>query len=127
MNATPNIDSRGVLTLGPMALPLREDEGGVVRVGTGRISLDLIVEQYENGMTPEEMVRAYETLNLADVHIVIGYYLRHTDAVRAYLAGRQSEAVALRAKVESEHAPISRQALLKRRAKPEIADAPTGD
>ena len=32
--------------------PLRLDEGGAVRVGDTRVSLDLIVEQYENGMTP---------------------------------------------------------------------------
>ena len=38
-------------------LPLRVDEGGVVRVGNTRISLDLVVKQYENGMTPEDMVR----------------------------------------------------------------------
>jgi hypothetical protein len=38
-----------------------------VRVGNSRISLDLIVEQYENGMMPEEMIRAYDTLVLADV------------------------------------------------------------
>ena len=30
------------------------DEGGAVRVGKSRISLDLVVEQYENGMTPED-------------------------------------------------------------------------
>jgi uncharacterized protein (DUF433 family) len=53
--------------------PLRVDEGGAVRVGDSRISLDLIVEQYENGMTPEEMVRAYDTLVLADVYAVIAY------------------------------------------------------
>jgi hypothetical protein len=38
--------------------PLRVDEGGAVRVGNTRVSLDLLVQQYENGMTPEDMVRA---------------------------------------------------------------------
>src|SRR6516165_1489892 len=64
--------------------PLRVEEGGAVRVGTSRVSLDLVVEQYENGMTPEDLVRAYDTLDLADVHAVIAYYLRHREAVRAY-------------------------------------------
>jgi hypothetical protein len=41
--------------------PLRIDEGGVVRVGLGRVSLDLIVEQYENGMTLANSLR--ETKN----------------------------------------------------------------
>jgi uncharacterized protein (DUF433 family) len=44
-----------------------------------------VVEQYENGMAPEDLVRAYDTLDLADVHAVIAYYLRHREEVRAYL------------------------------------------
>ena len=91
--------------------PLRMDEGGVVRVGNTRVSLDLIVEQYENGMTPEGMVRAYDTLDLADVHAVIAYYLRHKDAVRAYLKRREEEAKVLRAKIEAERPRISREEL----------------
>jgi uncharacterized protein (DUF433 family) len=59
-------------------------KGGALRVGTSRISLDLVVEQYENGMTPEDMIRAYDTLGLADVHAVIAYYLRHRDDVLDY-------------------------------------------
>ena len=46
--------------------PLRKAEGGTVRVGNSRITLDLVVEQYENGMSPEDMVRAYDTLDLAE-------------------------------------------------------------
>src|SRR5262245_60862462 len=38
--------------------PLRVDEGAAIRVGKSRVSLDLVVEQFENGMTPEEIVRA---------------------------------------------------------------------
>jgi len=107
-------------------LPLRVDEGGAVRVGKSRISLDLIVEQYENGMTPEDMVRAYDTLVLADVHCVIAYYLRHRDEVRAYLKRRGEEAESLRAKIEDERPRISRDELLARRRARERANAPTG-
>ncbi|HJS07986.1 MAG TPA: DUF433 domain-containing protein [Pirellulales bacterium] len=106
--------------------PLRVDEGGAVRVGKGRVSLDLVVEHYENGMTPEDMVRAYETLELADVHAVIAYYLRHREEVRAYLKRRAEEANALRAKIEAERPRISREELLARRSAGETANAPTG-
>lgn len=123
------MDEREVNNLLPLhaeSPPLRVDTGGAVRIGNTRISLDLVVEQYENGMTPEDMVRAYDTLLLSDVYAVIGYYLRHPDEVRAYLKRRAEEADALRAKIEAERPRISREELLARRRAREKADAPAG-
>ena len=114
------------LTLQTDCLPLRVDEGGSVRVGTSRISLDLIVEQYENGMTPEDMVRAYDTLELADLYASIAYYLRHRDEVQVYLKRREEEASVLRTQIEAERPRVSRQELLARRSAKEKADAPVG-
>jgi uncharacterized protein (DUF433 family) len=114
------------LPLQTEAPPLRVDEGGAVRVGTSRINLDVVVEQYENGMTPEDMVRAYDTLVLADVHGVIAYYLRHREEVRAYLKHRSEEAESLRAAIEAERPRVSRQDVLSRRSARENLDAPTG-
>lgn len=106
--------------------PLRVDEAGAVRVGNSRISLDLVVEQYENGMTPEDMVRAYDTLVLADVHAVIAYYLRHRDEVRAYRKRREEEAQALLVKIEAGRPPVSREELTARRGVREKDKASTG-
>src|SRR2546428_9503998 len=114
------------LPLDSEAPPLRVDEGGAVRVGNSRITLDLVVEQYENGMAPEDMVRAYDTLVLADVHAVIAYYLRHGDEVRAYLKRRGEEDEVLRAKIEAERPRISRDELLARRSAREKDNAPVG-
>jgi hypothetical protein len=75
-------------------------------------------------MTPEDMVRAYDTLGLADVYAVIAYYLRHRDNVGAYLKRRAEETEALRAQIEAEHPRISREELLARRSAREKADAP---
>jgi uncharacterized protein (DUF433 family) len=116
----------GELPLDTSPPPLQVVEGGAVRVGRSRVSLDLVVDEYENGMTPEDMVRAYDTLKLVDVYAVIAYYLRHRDQVRAYLKRRDEEIQALRAKIEAEHPPISREELLARRKAREKADAPVG-
>jgi uncharacterized protein (DUF433 family) len=105
--------------------PLRVDEGGVIRVGLSRVSLDLVVEQYENGMTPDEMVRAYDTLELADVHGAIACYLRHRDDVRAYLKRRVAEAEALRSSIEVERPRAAREGLLARRRAREQEHAST--
>jgi uncharacterized protein (DUF433 family) len=115
------------LTLHADRPPLRVDEGSAVRVGKSRISLDLVVEQYENGMTPEDMVRAYDTLELADVHAVIAYYLRHREEVQAYLKRREEQAEALRAKIEAERPRVSRQELLARRSVVERGVSPVSD
>ena len=102
------------------------DLGGVIRVGTSRISLDLVVEQYEHGMTPEDMIRAYDTLQLADVHDAIAYYLRHREEVKAYLKRRTAEAETLRVKIEADHPRVSNEELLARLRARENESAPTG-
>ena len=114
------------LPLHTEAPPLRVDDAGAVRVGTSRLTLDLVVEQYENGMTPEDMVRAYDTLILADVYASIAYYLWHRDEVQVYLKRREEEAASLRTQIEAERPRVSREELLARRSAKEKADAPVG-
>jgi uncharacterized protein (DUF433 family) len=94
---------------------LRADAGGVVRVGNTRVSLDVVVEQYEGGMTPEGIVLAYDSLTLDDVRAVIAFYAQNREQVRAYLARREGEAEVLRAMIEAERPRISREELLARR------------
>jgi uncharacterized protein (DUF433 family) len=106
--------------------PLRVDEEGAVRVGRSRVSLDLVVEHYENGMDPEDMVRAYDTLEMADLHTVIAYCLRHRNEVHVYLKLRGQEAEALPARIEAERPRVSREELLARRRAREKTDAPSG-
>jgi hypothetical protein len=95
-------------------------------VGKSRITLDLVVEEYESGTTPEDMVRAYDTLILAEVYAAIAYYLAHRDAVREYIERRDVEATALRAEIETSQPRISLEELLARRAAKENSNAATG-
>ena len=73
-------------------VPLRVDESGVVRVGESRVALADLLDEYESGMTPEEMIGAHEGLELADVHAVIAYYLRHRHEIGEFLDRRREDA-----------------------------------
>ncbi|HBI42603.1 MAG TPA: hypothetical protein DDY78_07050 [Planctomycetales bacterium] len=90
---TPTIEAEPV--------PLRADERGALRVGETRITLDVLINEYEDGADAESIVHDYPSLRLADVYAVIAYYLRHQDAVNNYLRTRQAEAAALRREIES--------------------------
>jgi uncharacterized protein (DUF433 family) len=73
-------------------LPLRLDEDGTIRVGDSRITLDVIVEDHERGLRPEQIVDEHDMLTLADVYGVIAYYMRHRDEVQDYLHRREEQA-----------------------------------
>lgn len=80
-------------------VPLRTDEGGVVRVGNTRVSLQSVVYDYNNGATAEQIAFDFQTLDLADIHAVIAYYLRHRDEVERYLADQQDQAEGIRHRI----------------------------
>jgi hypothetical protein len=88
--------------------------------------LDLVIDQFERGRTPEQIVREYDALRLADVYASIAYYMRHRDEVSRYLARRKAEAEALQVRVQVNHPALGRAELLARRAAAESAHAPTG-
>lgn len=88
-------------TLLAQAPPLKIDADGVVRVGGTRVTLESVIHAYLQGATPEEIVRAFDTLKLADVHDVISHYLRNRAEVQAYLAHSAEEADRVRRENEA--------------------------
>ena len=82
-------------------VPLRVDETGTIRIGKSRVSLDVLLADYRKGWSAEEIVRQLDTLDLADVHFAIAYYLRHHDEVDEYLRQRRVQADELRRKIEA--------------------------
>lgn len=107
-------------------VPLRTDEAGVVRVGNTRVSLDSVVCDYQSGATAEQIAFDFPTLDLADIHAVIAYYLRHREEVERYLADQQDQAAEVRRRIEPIVAGAEiRERLLARRAAQERSDAAT--
>lgn len=78
------------------ALPIQEDGDGVLRVGDTRVTLDVLVEAFDEGATPEEIVQQYPTVQLADVYSVVAHLLRHRPEVDAYLARRRAQSGGVR-------------------------------
>jgi uncharacterized protein (DUF433 family) len=89
------------LTISPQPVPLITTEHGDIHVVGTRVSLETIIEDYNNGASPEDMVLSYSSLNLADVHAVITYYLRNKQDVDAYVQQQKH-----RAKETREHLSI---------------------
>ena len=73
-------------------VPLEKNPDGVIRIGGTRVTLDTIVTVFESGATPEEIVQRYSSLDIADVYVALGYYLRHREEVEEYLRDRQEQA-----------------------------------
>lgn len=110
----------GMNLLGALAAkppPLRLDGQGAVRVGKTRVTLDTVVSAFKNGCAPEEIVRKYPSLDLADVYAVITYYHWYREEIEAYLEQRHRQAEEIRRQNERHTpAPGLRERLLARRA-----------
>jgi uncharacterized protein (DUF433 family) len=88
------------LTLETIPVPLRDDGHGGLRVGRTRVSLESVWHMHQQGASPADIVRAFDTLELADVHAVLAWALRHADDLGAYLKRRDEEAVQIRRGLE---------------------------
>lgn len=96
--------------------PIETDIHGVVRIAKTRVTLDTVVAAFLEGCTSEEIGEQYPSLELSEIYLVIGYYLRHRDEVNTYLAERQRQADAIQQEAEQRFSPIGiRERLLARR------------
>ena len=83
-------------------VPLTRWKDGSIRVVGSRVTMDVIVHNYKQGATAEQIQEDFPTLALRDVYGVIAYYLDHAEAVEDYLRERRQEAAEIRQTLESE-------------------------
>ena len=57
----------------------------VIRIKGNRIGIEIVLEDYLEGASPEEILLRYSTLTLEKIHATILYYLAKKDEVEAYL------------------------------------------
>jgi uncharacterized protein (DUF433 family) len=88
------------------------DEGGTIRVGGTRMTLDLVIAEHQAGASPELIADKYDALSLPDIYAAITYYLRHQAEMDVYLEQRRLAAAELRREIEERQ---SREGIRERR------------
>ncbi len=86
-------------------VPLRLDEGDVIRIGNSRVTLQAVIADFHRGASPEEIAHHYSALNLSEVYLVIGYYLQHRAEMDAYVRQQRQLADEARRVYPSERSP----------------------
>lgn len=89
------------LQMDAIPVPMAMDASGSIRISGTRITLDDLMAHFDAGESPEEIVQELDALNLADVYLVRGYCLLHTEEVREYLDTRSEHANHTRAQIEA--------------------------
>jgi uncharacterized protein (DUF433 family) len=87
------------IVIAPEPVPLRETEEGVLRVGNSRVLLEILYERYQMGLSAEELHDQFPTAELADVHAVISFCLRHPEFIEAYMAAYERGAEEVKQKL----------------------------
>jgi uncharacterized protein (DUF433 family) len=98
-----------------LSIPLHTDEGGAIRVSDTRVTLDVIIARYQQGLTPEDIHESFPTVSVTDIYAVISYYLANQLEVDAYLARRDADGERLRQEIEAKYPPrVTRAQLVAR-------------
>lgn len=66
-----------------------------IRIGGTRVGIETVIDAYQQGAMPEEIVLRYPTLSLEQVYATITYYLANQQEIKRYIAlvrHRQEEA-----------------------------------
>jgi uncharacterized protein (DUF433 family) len=90
-----------VVAIESSPMPLRIDSSGTIYVGNTRVMLELVIVAYRDGANAEDIVEMFDTLDLGDVHLVLGYYLHHKDEMDQYVQERRQHADAIWKKINA--------------------------
>lgn len=79
------------------------------RITGSRVSLDSIIYDFLNGLSPESIVDNYDTLTLEQVYGAITYYLAHRAEIDAHLQRNREKFDALRLRARASHPLLYRK------------------
>lgn len=114
----------------PLLVPLHVDDTGTIRVSGTRVTLDVVLDLYDEYRSAEAIVNALDVLDLADVHAVLAWSLRHAQEMTAYRERRDREAEEMERQFEAAGIAIPgaelNAKLLARQSGPEGNHVPPG-
>jgi uncharacterized protein (DUF433 family) len=94
---------------------------GGYRIAGSRVSLDSVVYDFLNGLSPESIADNYDTLSLEQVFGAVTYYLANQTEVDEYLARNREKFEELRIRARSSHPLLYKK--LKRFKRSSLEDA----
>jgi uncharacterized protein (DUF433 family) len=76
--------------------------GGKPRIAGHRIKVqDIVIWHEKMGMSPDEIVSSYSTINLSDVYAALAYYHDHLEEIRQHIQEDEEYIKELRANTSS--------------------------
>ena len=81
--------------------PLILGDYGTIRIKGSRVSLEVIIRQFKQGATAEQLLEDFPSLTLRDIYGAIYYYLDNTEAVEDYMRQQEDSAAEMRAFLDS--------------------------
>lgn len=84
-------------------VPLTKWQDGSIRVKGSRLPVDRIIYAHKQGEIPESIFESFpsEAYTVADIYLIIAYYLTNKAKLDRYLAKREKEALKIRKEIES--------------------------
>lgn len=78
-------------------------QDGTIRVKGTRFLIDIIVNAHNRGECPEEIYDSFpsDKYTIADIYLIIAYYLKNKRKIDNYLIKRTEEAGKIRKEIES--------------------------
>ena len=73
------------------ASPYIDERDGALRIAGTRVSLASVVIGFQEGESPERIVKSFPTLTLAQVYGAVAYYLENENMINEYLAAVERE------------------------------------
>ena len=92
-----------MIDLETLPVPLHRDSAGAIRVGSGRVLLEVVARAFRGGRTAEEISSAFDSVSLAEVYAVLAWCLANPDDLDRYLAQVEGESERIRAEASLGH------------------------